>query len=258
MASKNLTEFSSSRKNSQALGANPTAFIFLKNSITFILVTIGLIWICYNIPYFKNLGSTLFAGAGILAAIIGFASQKAFANIIGGVFILIFKPFKVGELIQVNDKTGVVEEITLRHVMIRDFQARRIIIPNSTISDETIINSSILDQKIRKHIELQIAYESDVEKAMSILKEAALSHHLCLDNRTDEQKANNEEVVPVKLIKMNDSSITIRAWVWTESADEAFDMACDLNISVLKKFKEQEIKIPYPQLEIHQESSTEI
>ncbi len=242
-------------KNSEAVGANPTAFIFLKNSISFVLVSIGLLWIFYNIPYFNNLGSTLFAGAGILAAIIGFASQKAFANVIGGVFILIFKPFRVGELIQVGGRTGTVEEITLRHVMIRDFEARRIIIPNSTISDETIINSSILDEKIRKHMEFSISYESDVDLAMKLLQEEALNHPACIDNRTDEQKAENSEIVPVKLIRMNDSSLTLRAWVWTESADKAFSLACDMHVSVLKRFKENGIKIPYPQLEVHQAES---
>ena len=101
----------------------------------------------------KSLGTALFAGAGILAVIVGFASQKAFANIISGIFILISKPFKMSDIIEFTDgKKGVVEEITLRHTIIKDYENRRIIIPNSIISEETIINSNIQDEKIRKHI----------------------------------------------------------------------------------------------------------
>ena len=78
------------RKRSSQMRVDPTNFKFLKNSISFICFSIGLFFIFTKIPYFKTLGTALFASAGILAAILGFASQKAVANIIGGVFILIF------------------------------------------------------------------------------------------------------------------------------------------------------------------------
>ena len=89
------------KRNSKQLYVDPTNFIFLKNSISFIVFSIGIFWVFTKIPYFKSLGTALFASAGVLAAIIGFASQKAFANIIGGIFILIFKPFRVGDSIEV-------------------------------------------------------------------------------------------------------------------------------------------------------------
>jgi len=148
------------KKNSKILGVSPTTYVFLKNSISFILYSVGIFWIFYNIPYFKTLGSALFAGAGIFAAVIGFASQKAFSNIISGLFILIFKPFRVGDIIEISaNSKGVVEEITLRHTVIRDYEFRRVVIPNAIISEQTIINSTITDEKIRKHIEIGISYD---------------------------------------------------------------------------------------------------
>ncbi len=91
----------------------------------------------------QTISTGIFASAGIFAAIIGFASQQAFSNIVGGIFIVIFKPFRVGDFIQVGTNIGNVEDITLRHTVIKDLQNKRIIIPNSVISTETIVNNHI-------------------------------------------------------------------------------------------------------------------
>lgn len=234
-------------RNSQLIGEDPTKYVFLKNSITFLLFTIATFWILHKIPYFHSLGSALFASAGILAAIIGFASQKAFSNIIGGLFILIFKPFRVGDVIEIsNNKKGVVEEITLRHVVIRDYEARRVIIPNSAISDETIINSSITDEKIRKHITFGISYDSDVNTAIEIIREEAEKHPFFVDNRTPEEIANKDPKVLIRMVSWDDSSVTLKAYVWSKDNDESFAMHCDLLKSVKARFGESGIEIPFP------------
>jgi small-conductance mechanosensitive channel len=235
------------KKNSTQLNADPTNFIFLKNSISYILYSIGLFWIFHKIPYFNALGNALFAGAGVLAAVIGFASQKAFSNIIGGLFILIFKPFRVSDFIEIsNNRIGIVEEITLRHTIIRDFEARRIVIPNSQISDETIINSSITDEKIRRHIEVGISYDSNVDLAMKIMKEEIRSHPICMDNRTQEDKVSGVEIVPVVLLSLGDSSVNLRAYVWTKNVVEAFKLKCDVLKSIKSRFDNEDIEIPFP------------
>ena len=161
-------------KYAQKLKTDPTNFSFIKNSVGFVIYTSAIIFIFFKIPYLKSLGTALFAGAGILAVIVGFASQKAFSNIISGIFILIFKPFKISDIIEIKDgQMGVVEEITLRHTLIRNYENRRIVIPNSVISEETIINSNIQDEKIRKHIEFGISYDSNIDKAIDIIRDEA-------------------------------------------------------------------------------------
>ena len=136
-------------RSTKLLKSDPTNFRFLKNSISVIIFIAALLLIIYHFPGGKALAVSLFASAGIFAAIIGFASQEAFSNIVGGLFIVIFKPFRVEDRILVGvDKAGTVEDITLRHTVIRDFNNRRIIIPNSVVSSETVTNSTITDQKI--------------------------------------------------------------------------------------------------------------
>lgn len=235
------------RKNSQLIGEDPTKYVFLKNSITFLLFTIATFWILHKIPYFNSLGSALFASAGILAAVIGFASQKAFSNIVGGLFILVFKPFRVGDVIEIaNNKKGFVEEITLRHVVIKDYESRRVIIPNSVISEETIINSTITEEKIRKHITFGISYDSNVDVSIDIIRQHVENHPLFIDNRTPEEIKNKDPKVLIRMVSWDDSSITLKAYVWAKSNNDAFEIQCDLLESVKKEFSKRDIEIPFP------------
>lgn len=235
------------KRSAKSLASDPTNFSFIKNSVGFIIYTSALIFIFNTIPYLNSIGTALFAGAGILAIIVGFASQKAFANIISGVFILIFKPFKITDIIEFKDgQKGVVEEITLRHTMIKDYENRRIIIPNSVISEETIINSNIQDSKIKKHIIFSISYDSNVDKAIKIIQEQAMNHKLCIDNRTKEQIKNKEPQVMVRLFELSDFAVQLKAYVWAKSNDDGFILKCDLQKSVKQEFDKEGIEIPFP------------
>lgn len=235
------------KRNSRIIKSDPTNFSFLKNAIPFIIFTAATIFIFIKIPYLKSLGAALFAGAGILAAIVGFASQKAFANIISGIFILIFKPFRVGDIIEMsNAMKGVVEEITLRHTIIKDYENRRVIVPNSTISDDVLINSNITDENIRKFIEFGISYDSDVDLAIKIIQEEAQKHPLFIDVRTKEERAKKAPAVLVRMIKHGDFSIDLRAYVWSANNDTAFSLRSDLLYNVKKRFDHEGIEIPFP------------
>lgn len=234
-------------KYAKHIQADPTNFSFLKNSIGFIIYTIAIVFIFYRIPYLKSFGTALFAGAGIMAVAIGFASQKAFSNIISGIFILIFKPFKITDIIEFKDgQKGIVEEITLRHTIIKDYENRRIIIPNSIISEETIINSNIHDEKIRKHIDFSISYDSDIDKAMEIIKQEATNHPFILDNRSEEDIKEDRPIVTVRVFALSDYSVDLKAYVWSHTNDKAFILKCDVLKSVKERFDKEGIEIPYP------------
>jgi len=234
-------------KYSERLKADPTNFSFLKNSVSILIYSLAIIFIFLKIPYLRTLGTALFAGAGIIAVVIGFATQNAFANIISGIFILIFKPFRVNDTIEfLNSTKGVVEEITLRHTIIRNFENRRVIIPNGNISDDTIINSSILDQKIRMHIVFSISYDSSIEKATAIIREECMNHHDYLDNRTKEEKQNNNPAVLIRLIELSDFALNLKAYVWTKDNATAYALKCDVLKSAFDRFNKEGIEVPFP------------
>lgn len=234
------------KKSTGILKVSPTNYSFLKHASHFLIFLLAIIAIFYTVPELKGIGKTLFAGAGIFAAIMAFASQQAFSNIISGIFIIIFKPFRVGDLIEVKTDTGVVEDITLRHTVIKNFENKRIIIPNSVISSETIINRNIVDPRYRRAVDFSISYDSDIDKAINIIKDEARKHKNFLDWRTQEDIENGELDIDVKLYQFADSAIILRAFIWSESSGQSFDLMCDLNYDVKKRFDAEGISIPFP------------
>jgi small-conductance mechanosensitive channel len=235
------------RKGAQESPLEATRLSFVKNGISIIVWMIAIGGIIYTIPKLRAMAVTLFAGAGILLAIVGFAAQQAFANVIGGIFIVIFKPFRVGDFIKVgNLDYGWVEDITLRHTTIKSFQNRRIIVPNSTISSENIVNDTIEDPKVCRWIEVGISYDSDIDRAMEIMREEAMKHSFCIDNRSDEERADGVPVVDVRVTELGEYWILLRAFVWAENTPNAIMMHHHLNKSIKERFDKEDIEIPFP------------
>jgi small conductance mechanosensitive channel len=234
-------------QSSRLLKVDPTRYKFFKNAVSFIIFLVAITIIFYTIPELKTIGVSLFAGAGILAIIIGFASQAAFANIISGIFIVTSKPFRVGDFIKISDEfVGTVEDITLRHTVIRNNENRRIIIPNSVINNHTIINSNIVDEKVCALIEVGISYDSSIDLAIRIMQEEVIKHPLAHDNRTDEEKAEGVPQVIVRVMGFGESSVNLRAYAWASTPLNAFILRTDLYKILKERFDDEGVEIPFP------------
>lgn len=229
------------------LKIDQTHYTFLKHLISASIYILGFIVAIYMIPSLRTLSVSLLAGAGIFAVVVGFASQAAFSNIVSGIFIAIFKPFRVGDTIKLGTGIGgTIEDITLRHTVIKNYENRRIIVPNTVISNEIIENSSLVDEKICKHFEIGISYDSDINKAMKIIQREAQKHPDFLDERTKEDKKNKEPAVRVRVVGFGDSSVNLKAWIWTKNPASSFRLGTDLNKSVKEAFDKSGIEIPFP------------
>lgn len=227
------------RAAARKLKVDPTRYNFFKNAVDFILFFIAMVVIFRSIPALHTVGTTLLTGAGVLAAIVGFASQAAFSNIVSGFFLVIFKPFSVGDRVRIGQLyTGDVEDINLRHTTIKDFENRRVIIPNSVISNETIINSTITDEKTCMFVEVAISLSSNIDQAIQIIQKEAMQHRYYIDNRTDLEKTRGEHPVMVRVMTFLDSGIHLRASVWAKDPTDGFDLKCDLNKSIKERFDE--------------------
>lgn len=234
-------------KSTLVVKNDPTNYQFLRHAITAVIYTIGFGMAIFQIDSLKAVAGSLLAGAGILAVVVGFASQHALSNVVSGLFIILFKPYRINDRVTIKDTmTGVVEDITLRHTVIRDFQNRRIVIPNSVISNETIVNSDLTDEKICRFVEIGISYDSDIKKAKEIMREEAKAHPLHIDNRSEEAIEKGIDEVVVRAVNFTDSSVTIRAAVWAQNQTESFEMYCDLLESIKVRFDAEGIEIPFP------------
>ena len=226
------------RRSARVLKVDPTNYSFIQHAVSMIIFLAAVFFVFRSIPQLHDIGTTFFAGAGILAAIIGFASQEAFSNIISGVFIVIYKPFSVGDSIKLlsNNQGGTVEDITLRHTVIKGSENRRIVVPNSVISREQILNSSIVDNKIHLFFEVLITYKSDHLKAIQILREEAAKHPLFVDGRSYVEKTANKDEVDIKIIALEQKGVRLRAFIWVANDSDAFNLKCDLLKVVKERF----------------------
>ncbi len=228
-------------------GEDSTNLQFLQYLGTIAVYFLGVLLIILAFPSLRTLAGTILGGAGILAVVIGIASQEALANLVSGIFIITFKPFKIGDIVKITEEMmGTVHDITLRHTVIQDFQNKMIVIPNAIINKERLINYDLSDNKVRQWVFIRISYDSDIDLAKKIMYEESMNHPFTIDNRTPLEKANKEPVVLVKVVELQESCVMLRAWVWTNNYADSFTLKCDLYESIKKRFDAEGIVMPFP------------
>lgn len=213
-----------------------------------ILYTIA---ICVILAQFKAIGpilQTLLASGGILAVVIGLASQEAASDIINGAMIYLYKPYRIGDIIYVSEHNvkGTVLDIAIGHTVLETFEKTKVTIPNSIMNKAVIENISNVDNKKNNYLFIDIAYDSDIDKAISIIQEESMKHENFIDPRTPEEIKNKIPAVSVKCVEFKDSSVALRASIYSKDNASGVDMLSDLRITLLKRFKEENIEIPFP------------
>jgi small-conductance mechanosensitive channel len=213
-----------------------TGFRVIGQLLIIVVIFIGVLAALGEAGYGATLAA-LITGAGFLGIIIGFAAQSTLANIFAGISIALSRPYRLGDALLYKGDFGFVEDVRLRHTIIKTWDNRRIIIPNSEIDKESIINYSIDDPQMIGILYLDISYESDVDRAFEVMKEEAKHHPLCLIEAMEPK---------VQITNFKDSGIELRLIAKAKNQPDAFQMCCDLRKTILKRFKEEAIEIPYP------------
>lgn len=238
------------RKIRESMESNvhdPTTYKYLNSLGTIFIYIVGMSLAAYAFPSLRFLAKSAMTGAGVIALVIGVASQEAISNLVSGAFIVIFKPFQIGHTVQIgNNIKGVVEDLTLRHTVIRDYQNKRVIIPNSIVNKEYVTNFNMGGTKVCEWLEVGIGYDSDVDLALAIIQEAAESHPLILDNRSPEDVANGKPIVDVRVVALAESSVSLRAYIWADNNSDGVLLRHQLLKEVKAKFDAQGIEIPFP------------
>jgi len=178
-------------------------------------------------------------GAASLA--IGFALQGSLANFAGGVLIILFKPYKIGDYIEASGVAGTVIEIQIFATLLNTVDNKRIVIPNGKLSNDTLVNYSKNPVR-RVDIVFGVGYNDDIEKAKSVLVEIANSQEKIL---------KNQEAF-VEIVEYGNSSVNIVYRVWCKTADY-WDVYFQSMKMAKTEFDKANISIPYPQMDVHVE-----
>lgn len=239
--------FRRAQQRKGTLFLDKTTSSVIRQIIVYSLYIIGGAVFLSLIPGMNKVSNSILAGAGIMTMAVGFASQEALSNLISGLFIAFTKPFRLGDFIQVDNViTGTVTEITLRHTVIRNAENRLVIVPNSKINANTIVNSTIENPAICSFIEIGVSYTTDLDKAIAVMQNEIMKNPLLIDRRSPEEKAAGVPQVIVRVINLGDSAITLRAWAWAANSGNAFVMKCELLKALKERFDKENIEIPYP------------
>lgn len=216
-----------------------TSIQFLRNSVNFFVGFFAMIYIIVTIPTLRSKATIIFSGAGIIAAIIGFAAQAALSNLIAGAFIVIFKPFRVGDYIKLDDaRVGIVEDITLRHTVINNFENKRLIIPNSVISTDSVLNHTIQDSYVLSFNNFKVGLKADIDLARKIIQEEAIKLPMVMDV--------DSTSIDVRVIDIHEGYIHMRAYVWMNEPFQEFKGKCALKEAVHKRFLAEGVALPIP------------
>ena len=234
------------QKKSRRLNIDDTQFTILRRLLVFCIYTGGILFAASLIPGMSALGTSLLASAGILAVVFGFAAQHTFANIISGIFIALFEPFRVGDKVQIGEEYGTVEDITLRHTIIKTWQEKRIVIANSKISEESIINYSLYNPRMLGTLDIGISYDSDIDKARKIMIEEANKHPDLMKEVVGDDNAflSKEELVLVRMTELTDFTQNMRLYFWAPDKTTSIKMKFDLTEAIKKRLTRRILRYP--------------
>ncbi|MFC2084629.1 mechanosensitive ion channel family protein [Bacteroidota bacterium] len=182
---------------------------------------------------------------GFLSVGIGFGLQNITSNFIAGLILLFERPIKVGDRVTVGDTEGDVTNITIRSTTIRSLNNISIIVPNSDFISNSVINWSHGDKKIRVDLEVGVSYNSDLDVVLRALKEVAVENKEVLNDPEPE----------IHLKTFGDSSWNMNMRVWIPDPKRFYYASSDLNCAIVRKFRENNIEIPFPQRDLHLRSS---
>ena len=214
-----------------------TLIKFIKSFISYTLKILLVLIIAGS--YWKLELSGLAAIVASAGVAIGLALQGSLSNFAGGFIILLLRPFKVGDYIQTGQFEGTVEQIGVFYTSLTTIDNKVVLIPNGSLSNGSLVNYSAKDTR-RVDLVFAVSYESDILKVRGILKDIVQQHRLVLDYPEPF----------VGLLEQADSSLNFAVRVWVNTPDY-WTVYFDLLEEVKLRFDEEEISIPYPQIDLH-------
>ena len=223
--------------NSQHL--TPSVQTLLSQLIKVTLIFVSLIF-TLNIIGLDLSVFTFFSGA--LGVGLGFGLQKIVSNFVSGIILLVDQSVQPGNVIEVGGTFGKVKTLGARYTTVETRDGHEYLIPNERFITQEVVNWDFSNPKVRRKIEIGVAYDTDVELAMKLIVDATVGVNRILT-----------EPAPVaRLVSFGDSSVNIQARFWVDDpANGVANITSDFLLNVWKLFKQNGIEIPFPQADIH-------
>jgi small conductance mechanosensitive channel len=215
-----------------------TSLLFFTQLGQILVFIVAFTLYAHLVPALRALGTALLAGVSVVSIVVGLAAQKTLGNVIAGLSLLLYRPFLVGDQIQLNAPTGTemgnVVRLSLGYTELLTPDNRRVVVPNSIIASQTIINFTTAEKRKICSVPMRISYDSDVTAARQIMTELAAAHPLV------------KEVGGCPLTQLGDYAITLTLYAWTANTSDALQVERDLYELIKGQFEREGITIPLP------------
>lgn len=214
----------------------PTVAHFLANFVNIVLYIILAVTVIavMGVPMASVVAAIASAGVAI-----GLALQGSLSNFAGGIMILLFHPFRVGDFIEVDGFSGTVSDIDVFYTFIQTGDNKSVTVPNGSIMSNSVVNYSVNGTR-RVDLVVGVAYGSDIDRVKAILLEESAKHELVL-----------KDPAPFcRLLEQAESSLNFTLRVWTETANY-WQVRFDVLEAVHKRLESEGIEIPFPQMDVH-------
>lgn len=227
---------------------------FLGKLMYVVVIILCLASIIGEIDPTLNLHSTLLKGSALIVAIVGFAAQTAISDLICGFLISIHKPFEIGDrVIPEGMEPGIVEDITLRHTVLRIYDGFRVVVPNSEMNAKVIVNTGWKTDRRGVHLTYSVGYDTDIQTAMDVIRDCVAESPYTLGIETN---GIMEDSGPVYFLKFADSALILETTIWVTRETSTYVATTDVNMRVNRAFKEHGIEIPYNFINVVERENT--
>jgi small conductance mechanosensitive channel len=179
------------------------------------------------------------AVVGAAGLAVGLAMQGSLANFAAGVLIIIFKPFRIGDFVELAGSAGAVESILIFTTELKTPDNKKVIVPNAAVLGGVITNYSAHPTR-RVDLVVSIGYQDDIDQARRVLQELV----------ADDERILKEPAPVIAVIELADSGVNFNVRPWVKTPDY-WGVYCDLTEAVKKRFDQEGISIPYPQQDVH-------
>ena len=218
---------------------------FTKSAAHVIICTIAVYSLAQQFEVTKDISKALLQSGSLIIAIATFAAQQTLGNVISGISVSASKPYSVGEKIKVVQSgaviaEGIVSDVTIRHTVISQFNGESCIVPNSTMDSAVIINTNYTEN-VGNFVEVEISYDSDIEKAISIMR------RICAENA----RSLNTEENTITASGYTQNGIILKTLILTHNLNDSFRACSEIRIELVKAFQENGITIPYQTVTLH-------
>jgi small conductance mechanosensitive channel len=232
-----LNKFLSSQVE-RIVSASPgltTTYRYIRRVAVSVVVLTGMILSAFAVfPTLQGLASSIVITLGFASIVVGLAAQQSISNLIAGFLVCISRPIQIGDAVVFHEEFCFVEDITLMHSILRTWDNRRLIVPNSTILSEVVTNYTKTDPTMLAPLFVTITYESDLDKAMEIMVDEAKKHKDCLPIG---------DLPNAVVMEYGDRGINLRLLSRAKDQPTAFVMIRELLYGIKKRFDEEGIAL---------------